>query len=60
MTKPSVSALPPRRGVATPDECQAFLDANPNIQFFDVFFTCMAGVPRGKRLRRHELMPIYE
>ena len=60
MTKPSVSALPPRRGVATPDECQAFLDANPNIQFFDVFFTSMAGVPRGKRLRRHELMPIYE
>ena len=60
MIKSSLFALPPRAGVATPDECKAFLDANPQIQYFDVFFTSMTGVPRGKRLRRHELMPIYE
>ncbi|HVZ30219.1 MAG TPA: glutamine synthetase family protein [Asticcacaulis sp.] len=46
--------------VATVAEAQAFLDARPEIQFFEVLFTSMTGVPRGKRLRRHELLPIYE
>src|SRR6185312_12806195 len=45
---------------ATPSEAQAFLDQHPEIQFVEVFFTSMTGVPRGKRLRRHELLPIYE
>jgi glutamine synthetase len=45
---------------ADPSEAQAFLDAHPEIQFVEVFFTSMTGVPRGKRLRRHELLPIYE
>ncbi|WP_443750298.1 glutamine synthetase family protein [Asticcacaulis solisilvae] len=53
-------SLPPHPMVATPDEAKAFLDAHPHIQYFEVFFTSMAGVPRGKRLRRHELLPIYE
>lgn len=40
-------------------ECRAFLDAHPEILFFDVFFTGMSGVPRGKRLRRHEIEAVY-
>ncbi len=46
--------------IADPAEAQAFLDAHPDIQFFEVIFTAMSGVPRGKRLRRHELMGVYD
>jgi glutamine synthetase len=46
--------------IADPKEAKAFLDAHPEIQFFEVVFTNMAGVPRGKRLRRHEIMAVYE
>src|SRR5262245_36710115 len=46
--------------VASPDEARAFLDANPGVEFFEVLFTSMTGVPRGKRLRRHEIMGVYE
>src|SRR5262245_25426792 len=46
--------------IADPAEAKAFLDANPQIQFFEVLFTNMCGVPRGKRLRRHEVMAVYE
>ena len=45
---------------ATVSEAQAFLDAHPEVQFFEVFFTNMSGVPRGKRLRRHEILPVYK
>jgi glutamine synthetase len=41
-------------------ELDAFLDAHPEIQFFDVLFTSLSGVPRGKRLRRHELAGVYD
>jgi len=41
-------------------EAHAFLAAHPEVQFFEVFFTNMSGVPRGKRLRRHELLAVYE
>jgi glutamine synthetase len=41
-------------------ELDAFLDARPEIQFFDVLFTSLSGVPRGKRLRRHELAGVYD
>jgi glutamine synthetase len=53
-------SLPPHPLVATPDEAKAFLEAHPHINYFDILFTSMTGVPRGKRLRRHELLPIYE
>lgn len=46
--------------IADPREAAAFLDANPHIAFFEIVFTNMAGVPRGKRLRRHEIMAVYE
>ena len=46
--------------VADPQECRDFLAANPQVQFVEVFFTSMTGVPRGKRLRVHELQAIYD
>lgn len=46
--------------VADPEECRRFLAEHPQIRFVEVFFTSMTGVPRGKRLRIHELPAIYE
>ncbi len=46
--------------IADAKECKAFFDAHPEIQFFEILFTNMAGVPRGKRLRRHEIAAVYE
>jgi glutamine synthetase len=46
--------------VADPEECRRFLAEHPHIRFVDVFFTSMTGVPRGKRLRIHELQAIYD
>src|SRR5437763_2941507 len=46
--------------IADPSEARRFLDAHPEVQFFELLFTALSGVPRGKRLRRHELLPIYE
>src|ERR1700744_3292896 len=46
--------------IADPEEARQFLAANPDVEFFEIIFTAMSGVPRGKRLRRHELMPVYE
>lgn len=46
--------------IAGPAEARAFLDTNPHIQFFELLFTAMSGVPRGKRLRRSELMAVYD
>ncbi len=44
---------------APSDEAQAFLAAHPKVEFFEVFFTALSGVPRGKRLRRSELDKLY-
>lgn len=46
--------------IADPKEVKTFLDKHPEIQFFEIVFTNMAGVPRGKRLRRHEIAAVYE
>ncbi len=46
--------------IADPKEAKAFLEAHPEMQFFEILYTGLSGVPRGKRLRRHELMPLYE
>ncbi|MDR7116738.1 glutamine synthetase family protein [Caulobacter sp. BE254] len=46
--------------VADPQECRDFLAAHPLVKYVDVFFTSMTGVPRGKRLRVHELQAIYD
>ncbi|MBA3810667.1 MAG: glutamine synthetase [Caulobacteraceae bacterium] len=49
--------LPP---IADPEEARRFLADHPHVQFFEIIFTNLSGVPRGKRLRRHELMAVYE
>ena len=41
-------------------EAEAFLAGHPEMAFFELIFTGMSGVARGKRLRRHELLPIYD
>lgn len=41
-------------------ELAAFLVANPQIAFLDLYFTNLSGVPRGKRLRAHEFAAAYE
>jgi glutamine synthetase len=39
----------------SPEEAQAFLDANPSVQWIDVLLFDLNGMPRGKRLRRGDL-----
>jgi glutamine synthetase len=51
MTSPSGS---------TPAEANAFLDAHPEIEAFDIVLTDTNGVGRGKIIRRHELKALYE
>lgn len=46
--------------VAQPAEAIEFLNSNPEIEYIEVIFTSLAGVPRGKRVRRSELATIYE
>ena len=46
--------------VADPQECRDFLAAHPGVKYVEVFFTSMTGVPRGKRLRIHELQAVYD
>ena len=49
-----------RLAIADPAEAARLLAAHPDLQFVDVFFTNLSGVPRGKRLRRSEIPAIYE
>jgi glutamine synthetase len=53
-----MSALP--SPIADAEEARRFLDAHPEVQFVEILFTSLSGVPRGKRLRRHEVMAVYE
>jgi glutamine synthetase len=46
--------------IADPAEARRFLQDHPKIEFFELMFTAMSGVPRGKRLRRAEIMAVYE
>ena len=45
--------------IATPAEAEAFFAAHPDVDAIDIIFTNMCGVPRGKRLRRHEVLAVY-
>jgi glutamine synthetase len=42
----------------TIDEAQAFLDANPAVQWIDAFLFDMNGIPRGKRIPRSDLLGV--
>ncbi|MEQ1651404.1 MAG: glutamine synthetase family protein [Hyphomicrobium sp.] len=44
----------------TVDEAKSFLDKNPTVQWIDLFLVDMNGVPRGKRLRRSDLLGVAE
>ena len=45
---------------ASAGEAAAFLEAHPQVDAIDLVFTNLAGVPRGKRLRRAELSGVFE
>ncbi len=51
MTSPSGSTI---------DEARAFLQTNPDIEAFDIVLTDVNGIGRGKIVRRHEVMSLYE
>lgn len=44
----------------TIDEGKGFLDANPAVQWIDTFVFDMNGIPRGKRIRRSDLLGVAE
>jgi glutamine synthetase len=46
--------------IAPLSEAEAFLAAHPEVSEIDLMFTTMSGVPRGKRIRRHELAAVYK
>ncbi len=48
------------RQIAGITEAEAFFAQHPEIDAIDIIFTNMCGVPRGKRLRRHEVMGVYK
>lgn len=45
---------------STVDEAKSFLDAHPEIEAFDIVLTDANGIGRGKIVRRHELMGLYD
>lgn len=42
------------------DGAHAFLDANPVVQWIDAFLFDMNGIPRGKRIRRSDLLGVVK
>jgi glutamine synthetase len=46
--------------IAPLNEAEAFFAKHPGIDAIDIIFTNMCGVPRGKRLRQHEVMGVYK
>jgi glutamine synthetase len=44
---------------STAAEAQAFLEAHPEIEAFDIILHDANGIGRGKIIRRHELLPFY-
>lgn len=45
--------------IANLAEAEAFLAANPQIRFIDIIYSPLTDVPRGKRIRPHELLGVY-
>ena len=52
--------MPVSPAIASPQECRDFIAAHPEIRFVEILFTSMTGVPRGKRLRIHELQAVFD
>jgi glutamine synthetase len=51
---------PSNLAIAGPEEARRFLAEHPGLAYFEVIFTALSGVPRGKRLRRHELEAVFD
>ncbi len=47
-------------GIASVEECDAFLAAHPEVENVQIFFTNQSGVPRGKNLRRRDIRAVFE
>lgn len=45
---------------ALAQEAEDFFRANPDVDAIDIIHTNMCGVPRGKRLRQHEVKAVYQ
>jgi glutamine synthetase len=45
--------------IASWAEAESFLNANPQIKYIDIIYTPLTDVPRGKRIRAHELKTVY-
>lgn len=45
--------------IASRIEAENFLAANPQIKFIDIIYSPLTNVPRGKRIRPHELLGVY-
>lgn len=45
--------------IADKDDAAKFLADNPDIAFIDVIYSPITDVPRGKRIRPHELLGVY-
>jgi glutamine synthetase len=46
--------------IAGVEEAKAFFAANPHVDSIEMIYTDFGGVPRGKRLRQHEVIAVYE
>ncbi|RYD91851.1 MAG: glutamine synthetase, partial [Sphingomonadales bacterium] len=46
--------------IADRSEAEAFFKANPDVDSIEMIYTDFGGVPRGKRLRQHEVMAVYD
>src|SRR5689334_8098675 len=49
-----------RVGIADGAELAAFLERHPDVQSVQIFITDPSGVPRGKAVRREELVRIFD
>lgn len=46
--------------IADISEAHQFFAAHPNVDSIEMIYTDLGGVPRGKRLRQHEVIAVYE
>lgn len=46
--------------IAGHSEAEAFFKANPDVDSIEMIYTDFGGVPRGKRLRQHEVLAVYD
>jgi glutamine synthetase len=56
-----MNRLPRASAIIAPrSEAEAFFAAHPQIDSIEMIYTDFGGVPRGKRLRQHEVLAVYD